>query len=65
MTGLEYIVLGVVGTFLMVIAMLDIGLALQVSEFTIVLFNAVAAGVAAYQIIYNGIRDLYKGDNNG
>ena len=37
----------------------------KMTEFTIVLFNAVAVGIAAYQIIYNGIRDLYKGDNNG
>ena len=37
----------------------------EMTELTIVLFNAVAAGLAAYQIIYSGIKNLYKGDNNG
>lgn len=35
------------------------------TEITIVLLNAMAAGIAAYNFIYMGIRNLYKGDNNG
>ena len=35
------------------------------NELTIVLFNAVAAGIGAYQIIWGGIKDIYKGDGNG
>lgn len=31
------------------------------TDFTIVLFNAVAAGIAAYQVIFSGIKDIYKG----
>lgn len=35
------------------------------TELTIVMFNAVAAGLAAYQIIYSGIKDIYRGGKNG
>ena len=35
------------------------------NEWTIVIFNAVAAGIGAYQVIWGGIKDIYKGNNNG
>ena len=35
------------------------------NKLTIVLLSVLAAGFAAYNIIYSGVHNLYKGDRNG